>query len=189
MFRCHAFNKEIARLEHELDGARDTLLRRRQKCLDVLAHKVELFAFVNEVAVDRRETVLDAYLLCAEHQFFEFAMRRDQGDRGGCFKCDPSLRAEHGIAQVYAPADAIAAGERFEIFDQCGQETLTSENSIPEDAWVLSADAFNAPKPASQHTIEFAAGVPVALDGASLSPVALIENVFLRAVAEGNLCS
>ncbi len=64
-----------------------------------------------------------------------------------------------------------------------GQETLTSENSIPEDAWVLSADAFNAPKPASQHTIEFAAGVPVALDGETLSPVALIEK--LEALAGG----
>jgi len=64
-----------------------------------------------------------------------------------------------------------------------GQETLTSENSIPEDAWVLSADAFNTPKPASQHTIEFAAGVPVALDGKALTPVALIEK--LEALAGG----
>ena len=58
-----------------------------------------------------------------------------------------------------------------------GQETLTSESSIPEDAWVLSADAFNTPKPASQHTIEFAAGIPIALDGDTLSPVALIEKL------------
>jgi len=64
-----------------------------------------------------------------------------------------------------------------------GQETLTSENSIPEDAWVLSADAFNTAKPASQHTIEFAAGIPVALDGEALSPVALIEK--LEALAGG----
>jgi argininosuccinate synthase len=58
-----------------------------------------------------------------------------------------------------------------------GQETLTSEKSIPEDAWVLSADAFNTPKPASHHTIEFAAGIPIALDGDTLSPVALIEKL------------
>ena len=64
-----------------------------------------------------------------------------------------------------------------------GQETLTSENSIPEDAWVLSADAFNTPKLASQHTIEFAAGIPIALDGASLYQVALIEK--LEALAGG----
>ncbi len=83
MFRCHAFNKEIARPECKRDCARDTLLRRRQKCLDVLAHEIELFAFMNEIAVDRRKTVLDPYLLRAEHQFLEFAMRRDQGDRAG----------------------------------------------------------------------------------------------------------
>ena len=66
-----------------------------------------------------------------------------------------------------------------------GQETLTSENSIPEDAWVLSADAFSAPKPASQHTIEFTAGVPVALDGETLSPVALIEKLEVLAGGYG----
>jgi argininosuccinate synthase len=58
-----------------------------------------------------------------------------------------------------------------------GQETLTSENSIPENAWVLSADAFEQPLAASQHTLEFAAGVPVALDGEKLTPVALIEKL------------
>ena len=58
-----------------------------------------------------------------------------------------------------------------------GQETLTSENSIPENAWVLSADAFEQPLAASQHTLEFAAGVPVALDGEELTPVALIEKL------------
>ena len=58
-----------------------------------------------------------------------------------------------------------------------GQETLTSERSIPEDAWVLSANAYSNPQAASQHTLEFAAGVPVALDGNALSPVSLIESL------------
>jgi len=58
-----------------------------------------------------------------------------------------------------------------------GQETLTSEYSIPENAWVLSADAFEQPLAASQHTLEFGAGVPVALDGEKLTPVALIEKL------------
>ncbi len=58
-----------------------------------------------------------------------------------------------------------------------GQETLTSENAIPEAAWVLSANAFADPKPMSQHSLEFTAGIPVALDGATLSPVALIEQL------------
>ena len=58
-----------------------------------------------------------------------------------------------------------------------GRETLTSQASIPEDAWVLSSAAFSEPREPSQHTLRFDNGVPVALDGESLSPVALIEAV------------
>ena len=58
-----------------------------------------------------------------------------------------------------------------------GQETLTSEGSIPESAWVLSANAFSVPQQPSTHTLDFAAGVPVALDGETLAPVALIEKL------------
>ena len=36
-----------------------------------------------------------------------------------------------------------------------GKETLTSEGSIPDSAWVLSKDAFSNPKPPRKHTIEF----------------------------------
>ena len=56
-----------------------------------------------------------------------------------------------------------------------GQETLTSENSIPESAWVLSSGAFAEPRDASQHTLEFRKGIPAKLDGESLPPVKLIE--------------
>ena len=56
-----------------------------------------------------------------------------------------------------------------------GRETLTSQNSIPEDAWVLSPKAFSEPLEPSRHTLEFLKGVPVALDGEQLPPVALIE--------------
>ena len=38
-----------------------------------------------------------------------------------------------------------------------GQETLTSESSIPESAWVLSANAFYQPKEPTKHTLEFRA--------------------------------
>ena len=58
-----------------------------------------------------------------------------------------------------------------------GRETLTSEGSIPEQAWVLSQNAFSDPLPSSQHTLEFDAGIPAALDGEALSPVALIEKL------------
>jgi len=58
-----------------------------------------------------------------------------------------------------------------------GQETLTSERSLPEDAWVLSAGAFQDPRPESQHMLEFDAGIPVGLDGEKLGPVSLIEKL------------
>ena len=58
-----------------------------------------------------------------------------------------------------------------------GRETLTSENSIPDDAWVLSINAFTDPMEPSQHTLEFVAGIPVALDGETTSPVTLIESL------------
>ena len=58
-----------------------------------------------------------------------------------------------------------------------GQETLTSERSLPEEAWVLSAGAYQDPQPESQHTLEFNAGIPVGLDGEKLDPVELIEKL------------
>jgi argininosuccinate synthase len=56
-----------------------------------------------------------------------------------------------------------------------GKETLTSQGSIPDDAWVLSKDAFTHPRPAERHTIGFTRGAPDSLDGKSMSPVAVIE--------------
>lgn len=58
-----------------------------------------------------------------------------------------------------------------------GRETLTSERSLPEDAWVLSADAFSAPQAPSEHSLDFEGGIPVRLDGEKLPPVALIEKL------------
>ncbi len=66
-----------------------------------------------------------------------------------------------------------------------GRETLTSEASIPESAWVLSADAFSNPQPASSHTLEFDGGVPVALDTNRLEPVELIEKLEVLAGGYG----
>ena len=58
-----------------------------------------------------------------------------------------------------------------------GTETLDSKGSIPESAWVLSAGALDKPQPNSEIEVEFARGVPVALDGERLDPVALIEKL------------
>lgn len=58
-----------------------------------------------------------------------------------------------------------------------GKETLTSEGSIPDHAWVLSKDAFSKPQAPETHTIGFEQGIPSSLDGAKLDPVTLIEKV------------
>lgn len=58
-----------------------------------------------------------------------------------------------------------------------GQQTLTSEDSIPEDAWVLSHSAWSKPLPESQHRIGFERGIPVTLDDQRLAPVELIEKL------------
>ena len=66
-----------------------------------------------------------------------------------------------------------------------GQETLTSESTIPDAAWVLSSDAFSSPQQPSQHRLEFDAGIPVSLDGNALQPVALIEQLEVLAGSYG----
>ncbi len=58
-----------------------------------------------------------------------------------------------------------------------GKETLTSAESIPESAWVLSSQAFSHPRAAKRHCIGFQAGIPVTLDGVHLSAVTIIENL------------
>jgi len=58
-----------------------------------------------------------------------------------------------------------------------GRETLTSDGCIPDDAWVLTRDAFTNPAEPQRHTLGFDQGVPCSLDGQALDPVALIEAV------------
>ena len=58
-----------------------------------------------------------------------------------------------------------------------GKETLTSEGSIPDHAWVLTREAFSNPREPERHVIGFTQGVPSSLDGRSLEPVALIEEL------------
>jgi len=58
-----------------------------------------------------------------------------------------------------------------------GKETLTSDGSIPDSAWVTTRDAFTNPQPPERHAIGFEAGVPGSLDGEALDPVTLIERV------------
>lgn len=56
-----------------------------------------------------------------------------------------------------------------------GKETLTSNDTIPDHAWVLSKNAFSAPQAPETHTIGFEHGVPCSVDGRTMSAVAVIE--------------
>jgi argininosuccinate synthase len=62
-----------------------------------------------------------------------------------------------------------------------GKETLTSSESLPDGAWVLTRDAFSRPREPERHLIAFTHGCPSGLDGRALPPVALIEA--LEAIA------
>jgi argininosuccinate synthase len=66
-----------------------------------------------------------------------------------------------------------------------GKETLTSTGSIPDEAWVLTRDAFSSPRPPSRHVIRFERGRPAGLDGRSLSPVQIIEQLEALAAPYG----
>ena len=66
-----------------------------------------------------------------------------------------------------------------------GKETLTSNDSIPDDAWVLSRDAFSKPREPARHTIGFTQGVPSSLDGRALEPVTVIESLEALAAPYG----
>ena len=58
-----------------------------------------------------------------------------------------------------------------------GRETLTSAGSLPEDAWVLSKDAFSNPRAPERHTVGFRGGIPSSLDGVPMTAVAIIEKL------------
>jgi argininosuccinate synthase len=58
-----------------------------------------------------------------------------------------------------------------------GKETLTSQDSIPDDAWVLTRNAFANMRAPERHVVGFQSGVPASLDGRHVSPVELIETL------------
>jgi argininosuccinate synthase len=66
-----------------------------------------------------------------------------------------------------------------------GRETLTSAGSIPEEAWVLSPNAFDSPREPRRIRIGFTRGVPASLDEEAMEPVVLIERLETAAAAYG----
>ncbi len=58
-----------------------------------------------------------------------------------------------------------------------GKETLTSAGSIPDEAWMLTRNAFREPRTAERHVLTFRQGLPVALDGKAAAAVEIIETL------------
>ena len=58
-----------------------------------------------------------------------------------------------------------------------GRETNDTIEPLPESAWVLSKGALAKPAAPESHRLTWAQGVPTALDGKTLAPVALIEQL------------
>jgi len=58
-----------------------------------------------------------------------------------------------------------------------GKETLSSRGSIPDEAWLLTRDAFTRARPAERHVIGFREGRPASLDGCAAAPVEIIEKL------------
>jgi argininosuccinate synthase len=56
-----------------------------------------------------------------------------------------------------------------------GTETLTSDGSIPDTAWVLSKDAFSKPVAPEKLIVNFEKGRPSGLNGRKMTPVEVIE--------------
>lgn len=66
-----------------------------------------------------------------------------------------------------------------------GTETRTSDQPLPEAAWVATRGAFDAPRAPERHRVAFERGIPSAFDGEALDPVALIERVEATAAPFG----
>jgi argininosuccinate synthase len=58
-----------------------------------------------------------------------------------------------------------------------GKETLTSAGSVPDEAWILTRDAFREPRPAARHVLSFREGRPCGIDGSTLTAVEVIETL------------
>jgi argininosuccinate synthase len=58
-----------------------------------------------------------------------------------------------------------------------GRETTDTVAPLPEQAWVLTKDAFADPRPPERHTVHFEGGVPTALDETATPAVELVERL------------
>jgi argininosuccinate synthase len=66
-----------------------------------------------------------------------------------------------------------------------GKETLSSAGTIPDEAWVLTREAFRTPRASEHHSISFDKGRPCALDGRLMDAVSLVEALETLAASFG----
>ena len=66
-----------------------------------------------------------------------------------------------------------------------GRETHRSDGELPEDAWVLTPPPERRPAQPERIELTFERGVPTAIDGERLRPVALLERLDERAARHG----
>ncbi|MEL6444260.1 MAG: argininosuccinate synthase [Bacteroidota bacterium] len=66
-----------------------------------------------------------------------------------------------------------------------GVETHRPDGVLPEDAWPDTVSPSSAPDTPQRLTIAFEQGVPVALDGDALAPVALVERLHTEGAQHG----
>ncbi|WP_412060825.1 argininosuccinate synthase [Rubrivirga sp. IMCC45206] len=66
-----------------------------------------------------------------------------------------------------------------------GKETHETDGILPDAAWPDTVSPADAPDAPRQLTIAFEAGVPVAVDGERLDPVALVETLNREGAAHG----
>jgi argininosuccinate synthase len=85
--------------------------------------------------------------------------------------------AKHGI-EVAATKEKIYSRDRnlWHISHE-GGVLEEPANQAPDDVWMLSSSAEDAPDSAEFVTVGFAEGVPVSVNGESLSAVALVEKL------------
>jgi argininosuccinate synthase len=83
--------------------------------------------------------------------------------------------------RTLAPELEVIAPVRDRAFKRQEELDYLTQRGLPDDAWVLSRDAFTQPLPPRRLVLHFERGVPCGLDGQALSPVAVIEA--LEAIA------
>ncbi|MCG3127852.1 MAG: Argininosuccinate synthase [Phycisphaerae bacterium] len=91
-------------------------------------------------------------------------------------EAETAFLAQHGI-QVPAKTTAYSINRGLWGVTIGGRETHRSDGVLPEDAWVLTAAPDARPTTPQDVLITFDRGVPTAIDGRQLEPVALIETL------------